>query len=103
MPHMYILECADGTYYIGSTKNLVKRLWEHENGVGANHTHKRLPVKLVYCEEFDHVSDAFYREKKIQGWSHAKKAALIENNPVGIHKLAECRNESHWLKQRAGR
>jgi len=80
MPHMYILECADGSYYTGSTWNLEKRLWEHQNGEGANHTKKLLPVKLVYCEYYDRVEDAFNREKQIQGWSRKKKQALIEEN-----------------------
>lgn len=81
MPYMYILECSDGSYYTGSTWNLEKRLWEHQNGLGANHTRKRLPVKLIYCEHFDRVEDAFHREKQVQGWSRRKKQALIENNP----------------------
>ncbi len=80
MPYMYILECADGTYYTGSTKGLKKRLVEHEAGVGANHTANRLPVKLVYFEEYLKVEDAFAREKHIQKWSPAKKRALIEQN-----------------------
>jgi putative endonuclease len=77
---MYILECADGSYYTGSTWDLEKRLWEHQNGLGANHTQKRLPVKLVYCEPYDRVEDAYRREKQIQGWSRRKKQALIEGN-----------------------
>jgi len=80
MPYMYILECADGSYYTGSTWDLEKRLWEHQNGLGANHTQKRLPVKLVYCEPYDRVEDAYRREKQIQGWSRRKKQALIEGN-----------------------
>jgi predicted GIY-YIG superfamily endonuclease len=80
MPYMYILECFDGSYYTGSTWNLEKRLWEHQNGLGANHTKKRLPVKLVYCEYYDRIEDAFRREKQIQGWSRRKKQALMEGN-----------------------
>ena len=95
MPYLYILECSDGTYYTGSTIDLEKRLWEHENGLGANHTKKRLPVKLVYAEAFDRIDDAFFREKQVQGWTHAKKKALIERNFSKIHELAECRNASH--------
>lgn len=75
--YCYILECADGSYYTGSTKYLEKRLQQHQNGAGANHTKKRLPVKLVYVELFDRIDKAFYREKQIQGWSRAKKEALI--------------------------
>jgi putative endonuclease len=73
MPFMYILECANGSYYTGSTKDLIKRLWEHENGLGANHTKKYGPVKLVYYEEYNRVDDAFYREKQVQRWTHNKK------------------------------
>jgi putative endonuclease len=93
--YMYILECADGTYYTGSTRNLQKRLWEHDNFQGANYTRKKHPSKLVCVEVFSRVDEAFYREKQVQGWCHAKKKALIEKNPVALHLLAECRNESH--------
>ncbi|NLJ42626.1 MAG: GIY-YIG nuclease family protein [Bacteroidales bacterium] len=74
---MYILECADGSYYTGSTNNLELRLQQHQLGEGANHTKKRLPVKLVYFEEFDRIDEAFCREKQVQGWSRKKKEALI--------------------------
>jgi putative endonuclease len=92
---MYILQCADGTYYTGSTNDLNKRLWEHNNFLGANYTRKKHPVKLVYSEEFNRIDDAFYREKQVQGWSHAKKKALIEQRSDMLHWLAECRNDSH--------
>ena len=95
MPYVYILECADGSYYTGSTRDLERRLWEHQNGLGANHTARRLPVNLVYCEECDRVDDVFYREKQIQGWSRKKKQALIAGETNQVHLLAECQNESH--------
>ena len=93
--YMYILECADGSYYTGSTINLQKRLWEHENFLGANYTRKKHPSTLVYVEEFNRIDDAFYREKQVQGWSHEKKKALIEGNSNALHKYAECRNDTH--------
>jgi putative endonuclease len=74
---MYILECADKSYYTGSTKYLELRVLQHQAGEGANHTKKRLPVKLVYFEEFDRIDAAFFREKQVQGWSRRKKEALI--------------------------
>ena len=95
MPHMYILECADGSFYTGSTKHLPLRLWQHQNGFGANHTKKRLPVKLIYAEEFDRVADAFYREKQVQGWSRSKKIALMNSDWSSLHILSECQNYSH--------
>ena len=88
---MYILECSDGTYYTGSTVNLEKRIFEHENYLGANYTKKRLPVKLVYYEKFSRIDNAFNREKQIQGWSHAKKKALIEGNNQDLPLLSRNR------------
>lgn len=67
--YLYILECCDGTYYTGITKDLKIRLEQHQEGIGANHTAKRLPVTLLYYEEFTRIDEAFYREKQIQGWS----------------------------------
>jgi putative endonuclease len=75
---MYILECSDGSYYTGSTIDIERRLHQHQNGEGAN-TKKRLPVKLVYYEEFQRIDEAFYKEKQVQGWSRKKKEALINN------------------------
>ena len=91
---MYILECSDGSYYTGSTNNLELRLSQHQNGEGANHTKKRLPVKLVYFEEFERIDEAFYREKQVQGWSRKKKKALIDGSPEKLHELAKCMNET---------
>lgn len=73
--YMYILLCDDGSYYTGSTTNLVLRLAQHFTGEGANPTKKHPPVKLVYFEEFERIDEAFYREKQIQGWSRKKKEA----------------------------
>jgi len=89
MAYMYILECADGTYYTGSTVNLEKRLSEHANCTGANYTIKKRPVKLVYYEKYSRIDDAFYREKQIQGWNHAKKKALIEGNNKDLPMLSK--------------
>lgn len=81
---MYILECADGSLYTGSTNDLERRLAEHKNGNGANYTKTKLPVELVYYEEYSRIDDAFYREKQVQCWSRKKKLALIngENNKL---------------------
>lgn len=85
---MYILRCSDGTYYTGSTNNLELRMAQHAAGEGANHTKKRLPVKLVYFEEYDRIDEAFYREKQVQGWNRKKKEALINGKPELLPKLA---------------
>ena len=102
--YMYILECANGNYYTGSTTDLEKRLKQHKNGEGANYTKKYLPVKLVYFEKYERIDEAFYREKQVQGWSRKKKEALISGQLEELHELAECKNESHCgLIHRFGR
>ncbi|MCS6959241.1 MAG: GIY-YIG nuclease family protein [Pseudanabaenaceae cyanobacterium SKYG29] len=88
---MYILECCDGSYYTGSTIDLERRLAQHQRGEGANYTAKRLPVKLVYCEYYDRVADAYRREKQVQGWSHRKKEALIKNDLNLLKSLSKSR------------
>ncbi len=75
--YMYILQCNDGSYYVGSTNNLELRLEEHNPGEGAEYTKHRLPVKLVYFEECFSIKEAFLREKQVQGWSRKKREALI--------------------------
>lgn len=94
MPYMYILECVDGSYYTGSTWDLERRLWQHQQGLGANHTAKRLPVKLMYFEQTDRIDEAFFREKQVQGWTRKKKQALIAGDTNALHELAQCKNES---------
>ncbi|WP_460942215.1 GIY-YIG nuclease family protein [Okibacterium endophyticum] len=89
MPHMYILECADGSYYVGSTWKLETRLWEHSKGMGAAYTSRRLPVKLVYCENYDRVDDAFRREKQVQGWGRRKRQALIDGRHEELPQITE--------------
>jgi putative endonuclease len=85
---MYILECADSSYYTGSTNNIEVRFKQHQDGKGANHTKKRLPVTLVYTEEFQRIDEAFYREKQVQGWSRKKKEALINGQHDKLPKLS---------------
>ena len=86
--YMYILECVDGSYYTGCTSNLKLRLEQHQNAEGANHTKMRLPVKLVYFEEFSKIQDAFIREKQIQGWNRKKKEALINGKVEHLPALS---------------
>lgn len=86
---LYILECADRTYYTGSTNDLDLRLLQHQNGEGANYTKKRLPVKLLYSEEYQRIDEAFFREKQIQGWSRKKKEALINGDYTLLSELAK--------------
>jgi putative endonuclease len=94
--YMYILLCTDGKYYTGSTNDLERRMEEHQRGEGANFTSKRLPVELLYYEEYPRIDEAFYREKQVQGWSRQKKEALMNGDESLLHQLAECKNETHY-------
>ena len=87
--YTYILLCSDDSYYTGSTKDISTRMEQHQNGDGANHTAKRLPVHLLYYEEYDRIDHAFYREKQIQGWSRKKKEALMSGEDYLLSKLAK--------------
>jgi predicted GIY-YIG superfamily endonuclease len=86
---MYILQCSDGSYYVGITRNLEGRLWQHQNGLGAEYTICRRPVELVYAYEFSSVAEAFYAEKRVQKWSRAKREALIRGDYNDLPALAK--------------
>ena len=75
----YIVECADGSYYCGWTNDLNKRLAAHNAGKGAKYTKPRLPVKLVYQEEFSTKEEAMSREWHIKQLTRSQKEALIRS------------------------
>ena len=89
MPFVYILRCSDDSYYVGSARLLERRIAEHASGNGARYTSQRLPVELVFAEEFDNVGDAFAREKQIQGWSRRKRLSLIEGRYNDLPRLSK--------------
>lgn len=78
MPFIYILECSDRSYYVGSTWDLERRVSEHNLGHGAAYTRRRRPVTLAWAGEFERVDAAYAFEKQVQGWSRKKRLALIE-------------------------
>jgi predicted GIY-YIG superfamily endonuclease len=78
MAFTYILQCGDGSYYVGSTTDLAARLAQHASGSGAAYTRSRRPVTLVWSFESARVDEAFALEKRIHGWSRAKRQALID-------------------------
>ncbi|MCX6718499.1 MAG: GIY-YIG nuclease family protein [Candidatus Staskawiczbacteria bacterium] len=83
---IYILECADESFYIGCTNDLSKRIKQHnESKCGAHYTKIRRPVKLKYSEIFDNLKDTRMREAEIKGWRREKKIELI-NKKVGDNK-----------------
>jgi predicted GIY-YIG superfamily endonuclease len=89
MAFAYIVRCSDDSYYTGSTRNLELRIWQHNNGDdGATYTRHRRPVVLVWFAEFEHIGAAFAVEKQIQGWSRAKREALIRCEYDALPELA---------------
>lgn len=90
---VYILKCIDNSFYIGYTKNLEKRITEHNSGnkLGSLYLKSKVPATLVYSETYDNRLDATRRERQLKGWTRAKKISLIEGlrpNPKKQQKLA---------------
>ena len=88
---VYILKCADGSYYTGSHRgdDLDVRVGDHQQGRGSEYTAKRRPVTLVYSDWFTLITDAIAAERQIKGWSRAKKEALIEGKFEVLPGLAK--------------
>ncbi|MDH5666875.1 MAG: GIY-YIG nuclease family protein [Nitrospira sp.] len=88
---VYILRCADGSYYTGHTENLEKRVAEHQTGHVAGYTATRLPVTLLFSEEFPSREEALASERRIKGWSRKKKEAMMRGDWVEVSRLAKGR------------
>jgi putative endonuclease len=93
MAWTYILECADGSFYVGSTIDVERRISEHQLGLGSAHTRpaRRRPVRLVWAAEFARVDDAHAFEKQVQGWGRAKRVALVDGRLDDLPALARGR------------
>jgi predicted GIY-YIG superfamily endonuclease len=79
--YLYILRCKNGSYYVGHTDNIDKRMSEHHLGLIDNcYTKKRRPVELIFLEVFSTRDDAFHAERQIKGWTREKKEAFMKNN-----------------------
>jgi len=97
MAHTYILRCADGSYYVGSTSGaLEKRVAEHQDGTYPGYTFKRRPVTLIWSQHFERITEAIAAERQIKGWSRVKKEALIRGDWKALSEAAK-RPHSHKL------
>jgi putative endonuclease len=87
---VYILRCSDGSYYVGITHDtLEKRINEHNAGAYPRcYTKSRRPVELVFHQEFQWITDAIVVERRLKGWSRAKKEALIAGDFERLQELA---------------
>jgi putative endonuclease len=90
---VYILRCADGSYYTGSTRtSLEERVGQHNSGLFGGYTARRRPVKLVFHQEFDRITDAIAAERQIKNWSRAKKEALMQGDFGALRVLASSKD-----------
>ncbi len=98
--HVYMLRCSDRSYYVGSTTDLPVRLAQHEQGTFPDgYTAKRRPVELVYSQAFSDVNEALAAERRLKGWSRAKKEALIAGDYGRLHELVRCKNDTKARKR----
>lgn len=88
---VYVLRCADGAYYVGSTRDIPSRIEAHNAGRGPRFTACRRPVAFVYSEAFDTMDQARNREVQVKKWSRAKKNALIAADTAKLHELSRRR------------
>ena len=86
---LYILECADETFYIGHTDDLGKRLALHDQGKGCVYTSTRRPLKLIHTEGFETRYEALTMERKLKGWNRAKKLAYMAGDWNAVGALAK--------------
>ncbi len=89
--YTYILKCSDASFYTGHTDNLEQRFAQHQSGFFTGYTYKRRPVELVWSENFPTRREALEAEKRIKGWTRAKKRALIEGDWGLLSELARNR------------
>jgi len=87
---LYILRCAAGSYYVGTARaSLEIRIAQHNDGTFAGYTAARRPVELIFSQWFDRITDAIESERKLKGWSRAKKEALIRGDFTSLQQLAK--------------
>ncbi|MEY4160678.1 MAG: hypothetical protein RLZZ136_1299 [Pseudomonadota bacterium] len=91
--YAYLLRCSDGSYYAGHSDDLDLRMAQHQSGTLGGYTARRRPVVLVWSDSFQTREEAFFAERKIKGWSRAKKEALIAGDWDLVSRLAKGRTE----------
>ncbi len=91
---VYILRCADNSYYTGHTDNLQERIMKHQAGEVEGYTSTRLPVALVFAEEVPSREEALTSERRIKGWSRKKKEAMMRGDWAEVSRLARGKRPS---------
>jgi len=95
---VYILQCADRSYYTGHTDNLEQRIAKHQSGELEGYTSNRLPVELRFVEEFSTREEALACEQQIKGWSRKKREALMRRDWVEVSRLAHHHPTIHAVR-----
>jgi predicted GIY-YIG superfamily endonuclease len=90
---VYILEYADGSYYVGHSDNLEDRVMQHQSGAVSGYTKSRRPLRLAYAQEFPTRDEAFAAERQVKGWTR-KKGALIRGDWEELRRLARGRQRA---------
>jgi len=98
----YMLHCRGGYFYTGHTENLEVRIAQHSSGQVRGFASDHLPVELVWSQEFPTRYEALQAERRIKGWSRAKKMALIRGDWADISKLAQSKNSPSTSSGRTG-
>ncbi|MDB5674527.1 MAG: Excinuclease subunit-like protein [Sphingomonas bacterium] len=88
----YMLHCRGGLFYVGHTDNLEARIGQHQSGAVPGFTRTYAPVRLVWSQDFPSRIEALTAERRIKGWSRAKKLALIRGDWALISALAKSKN-----------
>jgi len=88
MPYVYILKCADDSYYVGRTVDIERRLAQHQDGTFGGYTAARRPVELKWHQLFQTEDEAFKMERRLKDWSRAKKEAVIAGEFERLHEIA---------------
>jgi putative endonuclease len=87
--YLYILRCADGSYYVGTTRDsLESRIGKHQAGTFDGYTASRRAVTLVFRQHFERIEDAVAAERQVKGWRREKKQALIRGDFAGLPSLS---------------
>lgn len=86
---IYILRCADGSYYTGHTDDLEKRVAEHKSGACGGYTTLRLPLELAWSQPCATREEALSAERQIKGWSRKKKEAMMRGDWIAVRQLAK--------------
>lgn len=93
--YVYVLQCSDGSYYVGVTNDIEHRVWQHNEGIDQSaYTFTRRPVELKYQQHFQQIEETIKWEKQLKGWSRKKKEALIMNNWDEVKRLGKSKDKS---------